>query len=555
MEFPTGSVIFFIIWVGVTLVLWNLYHYSHALRKKTFVILFLAAFFGLMGGIGFLYLQQRPAKPTDRIGLLIFPFIEQSAPESDKTSIKIAERRITPQGLAIADMIAEHLRLTPGAPFYIIPTNAIFEIANFDSLVYPDYILQFAQQAQLQAIAFGEYTATANHQHQENWQVKFRFIDFRNIKAESRSVDQTFTVKNSFKSLSEVAAEFAEAILSESSTKNSPPAASIWQNDLPADFIRRYYAVHLALAKKETAQALKNARALFRADSAASHFVGLYASTVMTHLRRQRASKMEWEDSLRLVLPHLKRVAVKDSLHFENKRLLGEAYIYLEKWNEAERVFVQAYHRDPTDSKILVNLAQLHSSRLRALGFDDELDLYQQALALNPIDVEAGIAAADYLLLQNRETEAIKLLEKFHFLNPNHLGVLMSLGRLYIVKGQAMKIFETYERILSIDPNNADAYYNLGIAYYNREDFENAIRFFERAIALNNHVNARMYLSYIYERQGEIDKALYYLRERIRLSQGEDDKFADEARRHLYELLLARGEIPSYLRPDSLTKP
>jgi tetratricopeptide (TPR) repeat protein len=555
MQFPAGSIIFFIIWVAVTLILWNLYHYSHALRKKTFITLLLVAFFGLMGGIVFLYLQQQPAKPTDRTGLLIFPFIEQTAPGRGNTFTKNMERQITPQGLAIADMIAEHLRLTPDAPFYIIPTRAIFEIADLDSLADLDYILKFSRHAQLQAVAFGKYTITSNQQHQENWQVDFRFVDFQNVEAGSRSIIPTFTVENNFKSISEVAAELAEAILKESSTNNSLPATSIWQNDMPADLMRRYYAVHLALARNETEQALKNAWALFRADSSAPHFVGLYAYTLMTHLRRQRTSKMVWEDSLRLVLPYLKRVALRGSLHIEYQRLLGEAYIYLEKWNEAERVLVQAYRRDPADSKIFVNLAQLHSSRLHALGFNDELDLYQQALALNPIDVEAGIAAADYLLLQNRENEAITLLEKFFYLNPNHLGVLMSLGRLYIVKGQAMKIFEIYERVLTVDPDNADAYYNLGIAYYNREDFENAIRFFERAITLNNHVNARMYLSYIYERQGEIDKALYYLRERIRLSQGEDDKVADEARRHLYELLLARGEIPSHLQPDSLKTP
>jgi tetratricopeptide (TPR) repeat protein len=230
-------------------------------------------------------------------------------------------------------------------------------------------------------------------------------------------------------------------------------------------------------------------------------------------------------------------------------------YIRLEKWNEAERALLQARRREPTDSEIYLLLGQLHVSRLEPLGFRTELDLYEYARRLNPINIDAGLAAAEYLLLESREKEALNLLEELRRLNPNHPGVLMSLGRIYIVKGDAVKIFEVYERILALQPNNADAYYNLGIAYYNRDDFENAVKLFERAIALNNHPDARMYLAQICERQGQIDKAIAYLRERIKLSRGDDDKIAAEARRHLYEILLARGEIPPHLRPDSLKKP
>ncbi|MDZ7344353.1 MAG: hypothetical protein ONA90_07545, partial [candidate division KSB1 bacterium] len=192
MPFPAGSIIFFLIWVAVTLVLWNLYHYSRALRKKTFIRLLLMAFFGLIGGIGFLYLQQQPDKPTDRTGLLIFPFIEKSVTESSEGSPINTKRRITPRSLAVADMIAEHVRITPDTPFYILPTSTVFDIANSDSLVDFDYILQFARRAQLEAIAFGEYTLTTNHQHQEHWQVDFRLIDFSEVKMATNSLTPTF---------------------------------------------------------------------------------------------------------------------------------------------------------------------------------------------------------------------------------------------------------------------------------------------------------------------------------------------------------------------------
>jgi tetratricopeptide (TPR) repeat protein len=191
---------------------------------------------------------------------------------------------------------------------------------------------------------------------------------------------------------------------------------------------------------------------------------------------------------------------------------------------------------------------------LQKFGFKNELELYRHAQALNPIDMAAKLAAADYHWREHQEKPAIAILEHLLRLNPNHVEALMSLSRIYLAKNNEAKIFEIYERILKIAPDNADAYYNLGIFYYHHEDYDDAIKFFERAIKLNDHAEARLYLAGIYERRGNIDRAIQYLRERIRLSRGDDDQYADEARHRLYNILLARGEIPAHLRPDSLKK-
>jgi cytochrome c-type biogenesis protein CcmH/NrfG len=574
MQFPDGSVILLIIWAIVALILWNLYHYSRALRKKTFFVCLSVITLGLVGGIGFLHYLQQPRLPGNRIGLLILPFIEtESATAANHASPAAREtkhdtlfadglhQKINADGMAIAGMIGEHLRQTPDGPFYLIPTDALFEIANHDSLIYPDYVLRLVTRVKLPAIVLGFYSADGAHppNSKEIWQADFHLFNLRKINPKQLTrLEQAAGQPNLRFKLDDIralTAELAKAILREWADSDIGPIDSIWQDNISLDRLQSYYTARLALARRETEPALQQAHALFRADSSNGHFVNLHARALMDHLRQKKVSKLEWEDQLRPVIPLLKSAAKRDSLQMESKRLLGQAYIYLERWNDAERALLQAHRLDPTDSKIYVNLAQLHSSRLAPLGFRNELDLYKQALAINPLDAEAAIAAAEYLLLENRENEAIDLLEQYRRLNPNHFDVLMSLGRYYIVKGEAAKIFETYERLLEIEPGNADIYYNLGIAYYNRKDFENAIRLFERAIALDNHLNARMYLSYIYEQQGSFDKAIHYLRERIRLSQGVEDQFADEARRHLYELLLARGEIPPHLQPDSLKKP
>ncbi len=562
MQLPEGSVILIIVWGVVVLILWNLHHFGQALRKKTFVAVLLAATLGLLGGIAFLHFHQRSSLPGNRTGLLIFPLVE----ESDSVSAGKPGLRITAPGFAIADMLGERLQQTPSSPFYLIPTESLLEAAPHDSLSDLHYVLRLAEAAELPVIGFGAYQAGPRTNHQENhhdsWQANFQLYDLRKTDIHDAHSCFRFNLPSPFGSLQETATALAHTILHEwagdesAAARKGPAVTSVWQDQLDDDVLQHYYAARLAMVTNQAESALAPARALLRADSSLAPFANLYTRSLMAHLRRKAASKVEWEDSLRSVLPLMQRAAQRDSLHSESARLLGEIYIRLEKWNDAEYALLQARRREPTDSKIYLLLAQLHTSRLRPLGFRNELELYQQARALNPLEFEAGLAAADYLLLKRREKEALALLEQLRRLNPSHLGVLMSLGRIYIIKGDAAKIFEIYERILALDPNNADAYYNLGIAYYSRNDLENAAKLFERAIALNNHADARLYLAHIYERQGQIDKAIAYLRERIRMGQSDDhDQFAAEARKHLYELLLARGEIPPPLRPDSLKKP
>jgi len=538
MPLPEGSIFLIIAWGFVVFLLWNFYHFSQAFRQTTFVILAGLASAALAGGIMYLHSHEKKPMPDGRTGVLIFPFVE----ETGNGSAGI----INAGGLAIADLIGEHLQQATPTPFYSIPPDALFGVANHDSLVYIDYVLRFAQAAGLRIIAFGVYQKTVSSpaNHHESWSAEIQLFDLRQKSSAGARLQLPARLSN----LHELAAAAAQAILQDFAKRNDMALAAAWQNEIDADFLQRYYAAKLALALNQTESAVQQAQALWRADTSRAPFAGLYAQAIMAQLRRKTAAQREWEESLRI----FQRAAAQDSLRSESARLLGEFYIRLKKWNEAERALLQARRREPTDSEIYLLLAQFHHSRFQPLGFQNELELYEHARALNPINLQAGLAEADYLWRENREKQAIEILEHWLKLNPNHLEALMSLGRIYIAKGSQAKIFEIYERILKLAPDNAEAYYNLGIVYYHAEDDENAIKFFERAIRLDNHAEARLYLAGIYQRRGDLERAMHYLRERIRLSRGDDDQYAAEARRQLYTILLGRGEIPPHLRPDNL---
>jgi cytochrome c-type biogenesis protein CcmH/NrfG len=545
MQLPEGSILLIVVWGFVIFLLWNFYRFSQTLRKTAFVVIVGLASATLVGGIVYLQFHKPKQLPESRPSILIFPFIEKS----DR-----AAGMINAAGLAVADMIGERLQRATNAPFYIIPTDALFAVANNDSLAYIDYALHLAKLARLQIIGFGTFKATASRMpnHRESWSADIQLFDLRQTLTHA---EMRLKLPEQLNDLQDIAAEAAAAIFQMYSRNGEITLTATWQDQLSADLLQRYYSAKFSLLMDQTESALEQAQALRQADSSRAQFAGLYVRAVMAHLRRKTMSQKEWNDSLQIILPLAQRAATQDSLHSESARRLGEIYIRLKKWNDAERALVEARRREPTDSQIYPLLAHLHASRLPPLGFQNELELYRRARALNPLNIEAGLAEADYFWRQNREKPAVEILERLLQLNPNHLEALMSLGRIYITKNNEAKIFEIYQRILKLAPDNAEAYYNLGIVYYHRKDFDNAIKFFERAIKLNNHAEARLYLAGIYERRGEVERAIQYLRERIRLSRGDDDVYAAEARRQLYKILSARGEIPAHLLPDTLKKP
>ncbi len=234
-----------------------------------------------------------------------------------------------------------------------------------------------------------------------------------------------------------------------------------------------------------------------------------------------------------------------DSTNAELARLAAEFFVWREKFNEAALYALRAYRHAPLNSKVVALLARLHYSRYRPLGFFNEEEIYRRALALNPGDVQARLEFAAVELQLYKTVEAQKLLEEALRINPNHVGILNALGQIYVSRGLTRKIFATYQKILELQPRNAEAFYNLGIYYYHSGDDSTAERFFTRAVELGNHRDSRLYLAKIAEKHGDLQRAIHYLQERIRLKTGDNDVFAEEARRHLFNLMLALGKVDS----------
>jgi len=311
------------------------------------------------------------------------------------------------------------------------------------------------------------------------------------------------------------------------------PSVTVWREYSSA----RYYQLNDDLDSAEIT--FKSAIAV---DSTQPILLKGLASVLLEKGLRLKTDGEYVEDTYHKTAGLLHRVLKIDSTDSEAYRLLGRLHIQKERWNRAEEALQKSLQWEKDDPFLYFNLTRLHTSRYREMGYRNRESLLKHALNLNPALERAWIALGEDYYFRNRPDRAEKTYKKLLKIHPNSLDGLLALGKLYVFRNDVLNIIRVYEKVLKIKPDYADVYYNLGIAYYNDKKEEKAIRFFERAIELNNHVDSHLYLGIIHAKRGDREQAIEFLRKRIRLRRGDNDPFAEEARRNLYELLYNREQ-------------
>ena len=86
-----------------------------------------------------------------------------------------------------------------------------------------------------------------------------------------------------------------------------------------------------------------------------------------------------------------------------------------------------------------------------------------------------------------------KALEAEVINNPQNTNAWIQLGHVYFDTGKYDKAINAYEKALKLNPSNADVLTDLGIMYRRSGQFRKAIEKFDKAVAVDpNHQNARL---------------------------------------------------------------
>lgn len=237
--------------------------------------------------------------------------------------------------------------------------------------------------------------------------------------------------------------------------------------------------------------------------------------------------------------------------HFEKANVLGiphssdslvgmaTAHAGMNNWKEAEHAIRQAQYFSPNDPKLKSKLAQFV---IRQQRLPEGIQLLKQAIALEPEekslhrdladaltasgDIEgakaelklAGVLVANPAEVAVQQGDTAFLHRDFPSAIRNYgiasekqptPEIFQKIGDAYLAVGNDDDALKSYQKSLSIMPDDAGVHYSAGVIFERKGDIDKAISEYDRSIYLDkNNGDAHRRLAEIYLLKGDLQKAI-----------------------------------------------
>ncbi|MEZ2301783.1 MAG: tetratricopeptide repeat protein [Microcoleus sp.] len=148
-------------------------------------------------------------------------------------------------------------------------------------------------------------------------------------------------------------------------------------------------------------------------------------------------------------------------------------------------------------------------NQLRDAGFYDQaLECYGKALAINPENADIHNQQAEVYCLQGKAEEAIACCQKALTIQPNYAVAYKTLGNAFIAVGKLEEARESYGKAVEIQSDYAAPLANLGSIYAQEQNWQQAIFYYQKAIAIQpNFAGFYRNLARVFSQIGKPDEA------------------------------------------------
>lgn len=191
-----------------------------------------------------------------------------------------------------------------------------------------------------------------------------------------------------------------------------------------------------------------------------------------------------------------------DSDNIDAARNLGYAYYQLDRTQDAIAVYRQILALDPADKDVVLRLGYLYYNEE---SFADAIPLLAD-VAEGSDDAQLLGALATSYQAQEREDEALAVLEDAHARGVGGVDMLMELGRIYWIHKNFDKAATIYHDASRLEPDNADANHNYAMALLDLKKDDEARVVLERVVELNAEMGDAWYwLGAVYARKNQVE--------------------------------------------------
>ena len=165
---------------------------------------------------------------------------------------------------------------------------------------------------------------------------------------------------------------------------------------------------------------------------------------------------------------------------------------------------VDSAYMDSSFARIYYNLGQKEKAYQK----------FDEAISKEPENIEILAEKADYLRYDNQFDEALKIYDKILVINPNYVDAFYQKAQISFDAGNIEESLKFAQTAVEKDCNNAEYQYVLGILYGKVKEYDKAIDCLKFAISITpDDVNKYTALGNIYLEKGEVENALVYFKE------------------------------------------
>ena len=152
-----------------------------------------------------------------------------------------------------------------------------------------------------------------------------------------------------------------------------------------------------------------------------------------------------------------------------------------------------------------------------------------------PVTFESLSEKADLAYKNQKYDEALDLYTKAVVFNPSDKITMLKIANIYKLKGNNAKAISFYDKIISIDKDSTDAYFNKGLVFANQKKYDEAIKCFEKVTEISPEYPYAYYsLAMAYELKDMPQKSIEYYKQYCEIET--DDKMLKLVKQRIKEL-------------------
>lgn len=226
---------------------------------------------------------------------------------------------------------------------------------------------------------------------------------------------------------------------------------------------------------------------------------------------REYMERRDVPGNLQLAVDAFRRALTRDPKFAAAHAALGEACWLLyfqtkqQRWvDQSREAILEALRLDPEQSEVRLSLAQLLQGTGRA---DEALAELRKVIALQPDNDDAHRLIGQILSDRAQFSAAITEFNEAIRLRPGFWTNHMSLATAYFKAGRLAEAARSYLKVTELQPDNAWAFGNLGVAYMELGDNRRALVSLEKSIAITPDAYTYANLGTVRYWQGDFEEA------------------------------------------------